>query len=49
MLNKATIENLLTALGKQIDSMEQAPIDIVVCGGASLNVLGQINRTTKEF
>ena len=49
MLDKATIENLLTALGKQIESMKRGPIDIVVCGGASLNVLGQIRRTTKDI
>jgi len=49
MLDKATIENLLTALGKQIESMKQGPINIVICGGASLNVLGQIRRTTKDI
>ncbi len=49
MLDKATIENLLTALGKQIESMKQGPINIVVCGGASLNVLGQVRRTTKDI
>lgn len=46
MLDKATIENLLTALGKQIESMKEGPINIAVCGGASLNVLGQVRRTT---
>lgn len=46
MLDKATIENLLTALGKQIESMQEGPINIAVCGGASLNVLGQVRRTT---
>ncbi len=49
MLDKTTIENLLTALGKQIESMKQGPINIIVCGGASLNVLGQIRRTTKDI
>lgn len=49
MLDKTTIENLLTALGKQIESMKEGPINIVVCGGASLNVLGQIRRTTKDI
>ncbi|NIO49796.1 MAG: hypothetical protein GTN73_10240 [Candidatus Aminicenantes bacterium] len=49
MLDKATIENLLTALGKQIELMKEGPIEIVVCGGASLNVLGQIKRTTKDI
>jgi len=49
MLNQVTIENLLTALGKQIESMGEGPINIVVCGGASLNVLGQIRRTTKDI
>jgi len=49
MLDKATIENLLTALGKQIELMKEGPIEIVVCGGASLNVLGQIRRTTKDI
>jgi len=49
VLDKATIENFLTALGKQIESMKQGPINIIVCGGASLNVLGQIRRTTKDI
>lgn len=49
MLDKVTIANLLTALGKQIDFMKKGPIQIVVCGGASMNVLGQINRTTKDI
>ena len=49
MLDKATIENLLTALGKQIELMKEGPIEIVICGGASLNVLGQIRRTTKDI
>jgi hypothetical protein len=49
MLDKATKENLLTALVKQIESIKQGPINIVVCGGASLNVLGQIKRTTKDI
>ena len=49
MLDKATIENLLTALGKQIELIKEGPIGIVVCGGASLNVLGQIKRTTKDI
>ena len=49
MLDKATIENLLTALGKQIESIKEGPINIAVCGGASLNVLGQVMRTTKDI
>jgi len=49
MLDKATIENLLTALGRQIESMKEEPIDIVICGGASLNVLGQVRRTTRDI
>ncbi len=49
MLEKATIENLLTALGKQIELMKEGPIELVICGGASLNVLGQIRRTTKDI
>lgn len=49
MLDKVTIENLLTALGKQIESMKKGPIEIIICGGASLNVLGQVTRTTKDI
>jgi hypothetical protein len=49
MLDKVTIANLLTALGKQIEFMKKGPIQIVVCGGASMNVLGQINRTTRDI
>ncbi len=49
MLDKATIENVLTALGKQIEFIKKGPINIIVCGGAALNVLGQIRRTTKDI
>lgn len=48
-LDKATIETLLTALDRQIGAHGGKFIELVVCGGSALNVLGHITRTTKDI
>ncbi len=44
--DKKMIESVLTALSEQIDAGGTKTIEIVVCGGAALNILGYVARTT---
>ena len=46
--DKKEIENILSALGEQLDEIKVGVSDMVVCGGSALNVLGLVNRTTKD-
>lgn len=46
--DKGEIEKILSALGELLDSMNAAIPELVVCGGSALNVLGLVNRTTKD-
>ena len=43
------IERALSLLGQLIDATEANPITLLVCGGASLIVLGQVKRTTHDI
>jgi hypothetical protein len=43
------IERALSLLGQLIDAAEDNPITLLVCGGASLIVLGQVKRTTHDI
>jgi len=45
---KADIEKALAALSEQLEALGAGIIEMVVCGGAALNVLGYIHRTTKD-
>ena len=42
------IELLLTALGEQLESLLNRRIELLVCGGAALNFLGLVQRTTED-
>jgi hypothetical protein len=42
------IELLLTALGEQLGSMLDKRIELLVCGGAALNLVGLVQRTTED-
>ena len=42
------IELLLTALGEQLESLMNKRIELLVCGGAALNFLGLVHRTTED-
>ncbi len=42
------IEKILGALGEQLDAMNAAMPELVVCGGSALNVLGLVRRATKD-
>lgn len=46
--DKKEIEKILSALGEQLDAMNAAMPELVVCGGSALNVLGLVTRTTKD-
>jgi len=43
-----TIDQIFTALEKQIRAHRGRPLSLVICGGTALAALGLINRTTKD-
>jgi hypothetical protein len=48
LTGRTAIEQALAALGTQLELAEHAPIDIVVIGGAALNMLGFVARPTRD-
>jgi len=46
--NQKDVETILSALGEQLEDLLNEPIEILVCGGSALNVLGLIQRTTED-
>lgn len=42
------IETILNALGEQLESVEKESHELLVCGGSALNVLGLVQRATKD-
>lgn len=46
---KKDIEKTLIALAQQLSEIGSRKIEIVVCGGAALNVVGYIKRPTKDI
>ncbi len=47
--NKEAVETTLSALGEQLQSFGSQPLDILVCGGSALQVLGLVDRATKDI
>lgn len=45
---KKEIEEVLNALAEQLEVEGMKSLEMVVCGGAALNVLGYVYRTTKD-
>ncbi|MCK4646653.1 MAG: hypothetical protein KAU46_10400 [Candidatus Aminicenantes bacterium] len=45
---KKEIENVLMSLSEQLDAEGTGRIEMVVCGGAALNILEYVQRTTKD-
>lgn len=45
---KPEIEKAFFALSEQLEALGASPLEMVVCGGAALNVLGFVRRTTKD-
>jgi hypothetical protein len=46
--NQKDVETIMGALGEQLEGLLKEPIEILVCGGSALNVLGLIQRTTED-
>jgi len=42
------IENRLSALGEHLGSLTDEPVELLVCGGSALIVLGFVQRATKD-
>jgi hypothetical protein len=42
------IETILMALSEQLEAEAVKKLEMVVCGGAALNILGYVERTTKD-
>jgi hypothetical protein len=45
---KKEIETVLMALSEQLEAEGVIRLEMVVCGGAALNILGYVERTTKD-
>ncbi|MGB7294813.1 MAG: hypothetical protein WBC70_04420 [Candidatus Aminicenantales bacterium] len=45
---KAEIEKALAAFSEQLGALGAGIVEMVVCGGAALNVLGYVHRTTQD-
>jgi len=49
MLNdQKDVDDILTALGEQLEQTTDETIELLVCGGSALNVVGLVQRTTKD-
>jgi len=46
---KREIENVLRALSEQLDVEGVSALEMVVCGGAALSMLGYVRRATKDI
>jgi hypothetical protein len=47
--NQKDVELVLSALGEQLESLLDRPVELLVCGGSALNVLGLVRRATKDI
>lgn len=46
--DRKDVENILSALGEQLESFGRKPVELLVCGGSALIVLGLTRRATKD-
>lgn len=46
--DRQSVAGALCALATQLEPAESRPLDIVVIGGAAMNVLGIISRPTRD-
>jgi len=46
--NQKDVENILSALGEQLESLLDKPVELLVCGGSALNLLSLVQRTTED-
>ncbi len=47
--DKGMIRQTLTALGEQLASRKTPPVDMLICGGAALNLLDLVGRVTVDI
>ena len=45
---KQQIEKVLTALSEQLEAEDAGRVEMVVCGGSALNILGYVHRPTED-
>ena len=48
MIDGPQLISALSALGEQLDYMGGTPINLIICGGSALQILGLVSRTTKD-
>jgi hypothetical protein len=46
--NRKDVETILSALGEHLEGLLNEPIELLVCGGSALNILGFIERATRD-
>ncbi len=46
--NQKDVENILSALGEQLDQITKEPFELLVCGGSALNISGLVQRATND-
>ena len=46
--NQKDVEIILSALGEQLEDLLDELVEILVCGGSALNVLGLVQRATED-
>lgn len=47
-LDERRIDEALTRFGETLDMDLDAPLEVIVCGGAALNIAGYVRRTTTD-
>lgn len=47
-LSPGQAEVALRALAQHLDAAGALPVDLVVCGGTAMNVLGYVERATRD-
>ena len=46
--NQKDVENILSALGEQLEGLLDKPVELLICGGSALNILGLVQRATED-
>ncbi len=46
--NQKDVENILGALGDQLEGLLDKPVELLICGGSALNILGLGQRATED-
>lgn len=46
--NQKDVELILRALGEQLEGLLDKPVELLICGGSALNILGLVQRATED-